>query len=563
MSTPSLVFRPIAFGLVLTAVLAGPAAAEDGVIRLHLLWTNDIHGHVAPEPARFMDPQFPPALGGGASAARYIQELRAQSAGDPDQAVLLVDAGDTWQGAPVGTLTEGRVMETYFDAMQFDAVVVGNHEFDRGKDVPIRMSEAMRQKFLCANLYEAGTEKPVDWVEPYRVVEKAGLRVGLIGAITPATKSMAFDKNVEGLDFGPMVPALEKYRDVLLQQENVDLVMAVIHEGLPYDPEAGWKQLVQRVHAGEDLRVDPRGAMEIAHVVEGIPVMVGGHTHRGYREPWIDPVTQTMVFESYGNGSSLGHATLLVDRATKQVLGYESPRRDGTLITLFEDEWWPEEGMEDELAPYVEEARKGLDIVVGRSTVELSRRGGPLSRMGILITAAMQEALEGDFAFTNTGGLRTDLGAGPITVGNIMEVLPFGNSLVAVDMDGETIRQIIDRKSGRGSSGIAFSGMKAVVDPDAPRGSRVLELTQEDGTPIDLTRHYRVVTSDYLMEGNSGLDFLAEIPPDHVDYTGTLTREAVAAYLRAHSPVSPRSDDRWRENVGGTPASYLLRSSVP
>lgn len=330
--------RPLLIVALLLIAVAIPEVQAEEPLRLHLMWTNDIHGHVGPEPARFMNPDFPPPLGGGASAANYVNAVRASIADDPNQGLLLVDAGDTWQGAPEGSLTEGRIMETYFSAMRFDAVTVGNHEFDRGKEIPIRMSEAMHAKFVCANLYKAGTDEHVDWVEPYRIVEKAGLRVGIIGVITPHTAAMAFEEHIEGLDFGPLVPSIEKYRDILVQQEGVDLVVALMHEGLPYDPEEGWKSLTERVKAGVDLREHPRGAMDIAHVVEGVPIMVGGHTHRGYRQPWIDPVTQAMVFESFGNGSSIGHAVLLIDPVTKQVLGYESPRRDGTLITLFEDE---------------------------------------------------------------------------------------------------------------------------------------------------------------------------------------------------------------------------------
>jgi len=107
---------------------------------------------------------FPPPLGGGASAAAYIEKLRAEAVRHANEGLVLVDAGDTWQGAPVGTLTEGAIMETYFDVLQYDAVVPGNHEFDKGKDIAIRMSRNMRHPFLCANIYRAGTQELVDWV---------------------------------------------------------------------------------------------------------------------------------------------------------------------------------------------------------------------------------------------------------------------------------------------------------------------------------------------------------------------------------------------------------------
>jgi 2',3'-cyclic-nucleotide 2'-phosphodiesterase (5'-nucleotidase family) len=543
-------------------VAAQPERAAGDRARVHLVFTNDVHGHVAPEGATFMNPNFPPPLGGGASAKAYVDKVRRQIAGDPDACMVLVDAGDTWQGAPVGTLTQGAVMETYYNTLDYDAVVPGNHEFDKGQDIAIRISRNLERPFLAANIFKAGTDSLVDWVEPYRVLECAGLRIGLIGANTPGTEHMAFAENIAGLDFRQVLPEIEKWRDHLLQNEKVDLVFVVIHEGLPFDPEREWADLQSRVRRGEDIRANIRGAMELAHVLEGVPVIVGGHTHRGYREPWIDPKTQALVLESFGNGSSLGHIILEVDRATKQIVRWEAPRRDGVLVTLFEDEWWPDEDMRGRLRPFIETAQQGLDTRVGASRIELSRRGGANSPMGNLVTDAMKEETSAALAFTNLGGLRTDLPAGNITAGDLLRVLPFDNTLVVVDMDGRLIRQIFERKSGRSSSGIAQSGASVVIDPDAPEGQRVRELSI-GGEPIEPDRKYRVATTDYLMEGNSGLGLLAEIPPDQVAYTQTLDRAALVRYLEKHSPVSPRPDDRWRERKGAPRAAYLDNWPVP
>jgi 2',3'-cyclic-nucleotide 2'-phosphodiesterase (5'-nucleotidase family) len=546
--------------LVVAALPATQAQAE--MARLHLVWTNDIHGHVAPEGARFMNPNFPPPLGGAASAAAYIENLRKFAAKQPNEAVILVDAGDTWQGAPIGTLTDGKVMEKYFDILDYDVVIPGNHEFDKGKDIAIRMSHNMKHKFVCANIYKEGTNQLVDWVEPYRIIERAGLRIGIIGATTPGTKDMAFEENIAGLAFGPVLPAVERWRDHLYNKENVDTVFLVVHEGLPFSAEEQWKNLQERIASGEDIREHVYGAMDLAHVLERVPVIVAGHTHRGYREPWIDPLTHAMVLETFGNGSSLGHVILEFDQDTKTMVGWESPRRDGVLITLFEDEWWPELEMQERLQPFVEEVRAGLEVTVGESRTELTRRGGNNSPMGNFVTDAMRDAFDADMAFTNNGGLRTDLPAGKITVGNLMTLLPFGNSLVVVEMDGRTVRNIFDRKAGRNSSGLSESGAQVVVDPDAPRGQRVLELTL-GGQPVQPDRIYKVVTSDYLMEGNSGLDFLAQLPPDKSTYTMLLTRAAVTRYLEKNSPIAPHRDDRWVERPGGQMAPYLQGWDLP
>ena len=109
---------------------------------------------------------------------------------------------------------------------------------------------------------------------------------------------------------------------------------------------------------------------------------------------------------------------------------------------------------------------------------------------------------------------------------------------------------------------MAQSGAQISVDPDADEGQRVLALTVGD-QPVKADQVYRVVTTDYLMEGNSGLDFLAEISPDRVNYTQVLTRDVVTRYLQGNSPVRPRRDARWVERPGGEPAAYLQGWSLP
>ena len=110
--------------------------------------------------------------------------------------------------------------------------------------------------------------------------------------------------------------------------------------------------------------------------------------------------------------------------------------------------------------------------------------------------------------------------------------------------------------SGRGSAGIAQSGAKVTVDPDAPEGERVRELLI-GGNPVHPDSLYKVCTTDYLLEGNSGLGFLAEIDPDQVYFTQTIDRVALMHYLEKHSPVAPRADDRWRERKDAPVAEYL------
>ncbi|MBU0741761.1 bifunctional metallophosphatase/5'-nucleotidase [bacterium] len=553
---------------LVSALFLASAAAADEPMRLHLIWTNDVHGHIAPEPARFMNPNFPPPLGGGASLANYVNRVRAEAA-RRGESVLMVDVGDFFQGTPVGAKTQGDAVVEYFNAMGYDCIVPGNHDFDLGRENTMRLSSQTDAPWLCANLRDESDGEIVDWCRPTLIIERGGLKIGCIGIITTGTVAMSFPQNIAGLIFDPMLPAIEKYRDELLAQ-GVDLIALLIHEGLPYDPEAGWKLII----SGEDADSDQQDAqgggygyvqggslnlMEIANAVEGIDFAVGGHTHRGYDEPWIDPMTHTMCFESYGNGSSVGHAILLVDRPTGSLVGYETPHDRGTLITLFEDELWPEETMRRTLEPYIEEAEAAMNTVVGSSAVNLTRGGPGSNLVGNVVTDAMREYFDADFSFQNLGGLRADVPSGDITAKDVFSILPFGNELVIVQMRGEMIRHIVERKVRGDSGGICISGAKIVFNKNRPNLDRVCELLI-GGEPLDPERVYHVVCTSFLMEGNSGLDFLTTIPAADINLTQITTAESVEHYLKLHSPIRPRIDDRWVENPRATQKPYLKQS---
>ena len=546
------------------------AAADDhGILRLHLLWTNDVHGHIAPESARFMNPNFPPPLGGGASAARYIKAVREQAAENPDEEVLLVDVGDMWQGTPIGSKTQGDAVIAYFNAIGYDFAVPGNHDFDKGQENAKRLALLSNFPWVCCNLREKDTGEIVDWCVPYLMLEFQGIKIGVVGIITPSTAAMSFPENITGLEFESMPKRTAEYRDKL-REMGADLVFLAIHEGLPYDPAEGWKNIAgsTETETSEEQQGTYGSAyggmnlMELVNQVPGIDFAVGGHTHRGYEKPWIDPVNHTMCFESFGNGSSIGHVILLIDRKTKTLVGYEPAHDRGTLITLFEDELWPDEDITDVIKPYNDEAERAMSRVVGSSAVALGRGGPEANLVGNLVTDAMVEYFDADFSFQNLGGLRADLPAGDLTARDIFSVLPFGNELVVVEMDGRTVRRIIERKLAGRSGGICTAGAKIAFDKTRPDYDRVVAL-EIAGQPWDPDRVYKVVCTSFLMEGNSGLDFLTAIPPDKVTPTQITTAETVERYLERHSPIRPHIDDRWVEHVGQPQAPYLARDYLP
>ncbi len=551
-------------------VQAGPDRHDDGIMRLHLIWTNDIHGHIVPEPARFMNPAFPPPLGGGYSAAHYIKDVRRQAAEEGDE-VLLVDVGDIFQGTPIGNKTKGEAVTRYFNELRYQLVVPGNHDFDKGRDNCAHLARITDCPWVSANIIDKKTGRIPDWLIPTIMLDYEGIKIGVVGITTPSTAVMSFPENIKGLEFLPMPPVIEKYRDQLKAQ-GADLILLAIHEGLPYDPKKGWERIAGRTETetaqeqqgtfGSNYSQGGMNLMELVNQVAGIDIAVGGHTHRGYYQPWIDPVHHTMCFETFGNGSSIGHVILKIDRRTRSLIGYETADARGTLITLFEDEIWPDEDMEKVLKPYRDEAEAEMGRVVGTTAVALGRGGPGANLVGNLVTDAMREYFDADFSFQNLGGLRADLPAGDLTSRDIFSVLPFGNELVTVQMDGRMLRRILERKVAGRSGGICISGAQWTFDttrPDYDRGVSLLI----GGEPWDPDRMYKVVCTNFLMEGNSGLDFLTSVPADRVTPTQITTQEAVEHYLELHSPVRPRVDDRWVEKQGAPQAPYLAQPYLP
>ncbi|NNE44422.1 MAG: multifunctional 2',3'-cyclic-nucleotide 2'-phosphodiesterase/5'-nucleotidase/3'-nucleotidase, partial [Gemmatimonadetes bacterium] len=276
--------------LSLTAAAASPGHAE--IVRLTVVHTNDIHGGIAGSDATFMNREFPPRLGGAASMATLLRKLRADvEAGDGH--FLLMDAGDTFQGTPIGTLTKGRAVIDFMNEAGYDALAIGNHDFDEGLENCVELCKRAKFPVVAANLKDEETGDVVDWVEPWIIKDYGNLRIGIIGLITPETTNMSFPANIAGLEFAPMAPVVrEAIRE--LEAQNCDVILAVGHVGIPYDPETHFNRMERDGWPAED---EPRNtAMDVAHAVEGLDAFFCGHVHKGFDDAWVMANTHTMLF---------------------------------------------------------------------------------------------------------------------------------------------------------------------------------------------------------------------------------------------------------------------------
>lgn len=540
-------------------LLIGTVWAED--LRLDLMWSNDVHGGIDRAQATFMNPEFPPQLGGGASAATLIKQVRGMS--DKQRSNLLLDIGDFFQGRPVGTVTKGRAVIEYMNAIGYDAMTIGNHEYDIMEDELINTLQLAKFPILTCNVLDKRTNEIPHYAQPYTIVNRLGLKIGLLGFTTTDTEKMSFPEHIKNVVFLSEKEAVAKYVKILREEEKVDLVIVLGHAGLPYDIVPGYlSRYDNKGNPLADTRYAVWGydAQEIAREVEGIDIFIGGHMHRGVAQPWIDPVTHTMVIQGYAYGSNLGWITLKVDPKTKTVSGYESPAmREGSMITLFEDQFIPDEDIAPMIQKQVDIAEKGMDEIIGSAGVYLSRTNvDAQSLMGNTIVDAMRHEVNADFAFMNLGGVRADIKSGPVTYRNVFDVMPFDNMVVSFKCSGEFLRRIIETRVEGGRHGMIVSGGKVVYSKKRKNFERVTSL-QIAGQPWDPNRIYTVATTDFLMQGNAGLTLLTQVPAEDITNHQVNLRDAIVNYFKKNSPIRTKIDDRWERDDNAQPTKEMIR----
>jgi len=545
-------FKKIFMFILLNSVLI---AANEQQQKLIIFYTNDLHGGITEQEADFLNPDFPPILGGGAAAANLIFQARKQAEINGN-IVLVLDAGDIFQGTPVGTKTEGQAIIEYMNDVKYDAVSAGNHDFDLGKETFINLTKSANFPILSANIIDKNTNEVFSYIKPYTIIEKEGLKLGIFGLSTEATEQMSFPDHIAGLDFASELPAAKKAVKEL-REKGVDLVIALVHTGLPYDTEEGFAEL-KELKQQNVQKQSYLNAMELANAVEGIDILFGGHIHKGYQQPWEDPENHTLCFQNYGNGGNLGMVTINIDRATKSISGYDLPGRDGGLLLLTNDEFAYDKDIYNSIKEKQEKVEQGYDDVNGTTYYALTRSSQGDSPMSNLICDAMVEATESDFSFTNFGGIRAEIKSGAITPRNVFKVLPFGNSIVVFQMKGSFLKKLVEEKLAASNRGMATGGGKIQYDKSKPENEIITSFIIQ-GQPLDPEKTYRVATTDYLAEGNSGFALLAEIDETKIARTGIILRVAVTEYIRKHSPLKIKTEIRSIKSEGQS--SYFKNSN--
>ncbi len=537
--------RQLKYILLVFIFCAALQAQDKSEQKIYIFYSNDLQAGIGKQRAVFMNPNFPPVLGGGPAASGILKKFRKKAETEGD-VVLLLDAGDIFYSSkPIGKESKGLAVIDYMNTIGYNAMVPGNHDFDLGQEVFTRIAESAAFPVLAANLNYTNKQEEPGNLKSHMILQAAGLRIGVLGIVSKSAEQNDDLTAVDGFIFSDEVPAA-KEAVAALKKEGADVIIALAHLGLPYNAEEGYTFLEQAREQNIEKNSYVNG-MDLAAGVPGIDVLVSGKIHRGYNEPWEDPENHTICVQNYANGGNLGLLILNIDKGTKKISGYQLPSVESGLLLLSEDEFWPENQMTQKIKSLQDQYESGFDDVIGITTETLYRSDRGESPLGNLMCDAMLEASGADFVFNNFTGMRLDIPIGAITPRDAADVFPFGNEIVVIELKGSLLKSLMEGSVRGAFAGLAISGGKVEYNSNFPDGNKIT-LFKIGENELDVERTYKAATTEYLAEGSYGMNALAFLPEEKFNFTGIVVRDAVVNYIRKNSPLQVKEDGRWIRN---------------
>jgi len=465
-----LVFLSI-YCLVFTMAIS---ANTQSVVTTHLtvLYENDLHGHLLP----FNDVQFGKDVGGVARRAYLMNKFKKEN---PN--TLIFDVGDMLTGTLISSLFQGAADFNIFEKMPYDAMAIGNHDFDYSLVTLRHFIQTGPKPILSANIFQ---QDNVLLTKPYIIKKLAGLNIAIIGLTTPST-SMTNSKNVVGLHFGDPTTELGKFMPEFKKQ--ADLVIVLSHLGYSVDKD-------------------------MAQKVKGIDIILGGHSHTKIDS--YEKSGNTIIVQDYMGGIFLGKLDLtIIDKKIvdqKAVLiPVNSNVPDDKAIAAY-------------LKPYADKALKKMNIIVGKTDKDLNE-----SEVGTWLCDVYRKKLNVDMALQDMAGTRTAIYKGNVTYNDIYTLLPFDNAMVVLEAKGDLIQQILNKCDKSSVSGATFNLISGKA-----------ENIQMDGKPLDLSKTYTIGANDYLANGGAGLSVMKQAKWVRTDKQ---QRDMVYDYLKEHPVMSAAS----------------------
>ncbi|HEY3042243.1 MAG TPA: 5'-nucleotidase C-terminal domain-containing protein [Pyrinomonadaceae bacterium] len=535
------------FIVLLTLILVSfPLAGSSAAKRLHIviLGTTDLHGNLFP-----VDYYTNKADNRGlAKIATVIKQARKEN-----QNVLLIDSGDTIQGTPLEYYHNKKnnqppdPMMLAMNALNYDAMTVGNHEYNFGLQVLEKARGEAKFPWLSANTYNKGTNQT--HYQPYIVKEVAGVRIGVLGLTTPGIPNWENVPNYADLEFREPMSEAKKWVPVLRQKESADVVIIAMHMGLEQDMRTG------EINPGQVT--NENRAIAIAQQVPGVDLIFMGHTHRDVPSLVINGV---QLIQSNYWGRHLARVDLYLENSG---LRWQVFARAARTIAM-DDRVAPDQELLKLGEPYDRETQAWLSRTIGSSAAELTAVEARFTDTAIidLIQRVQLEAGKADVSMAAVFNPDARIEKGPVTVRDIAGLYVYENTLVVLEVTGQQLKDALEHsakyfrpyEAGKSAADLVdekipaynfdiAEGVTYVLNIAKPIGQRIEDL-QFQGKPLAPRQKLRLATNNYRVNGGGGYTMYKGAPV--VYRSSEEIRELIIDWVERHKTIPTEPTNNWR-----------------
>ena len=539
----------LALMLSLAASVLTTSGGDAAPARAHvtILSTTDLHGNILPLDYYTNKPDER----GLAKAATIIRQARKENAN-----LLLLDSGDTIQGTPLAYYHNRKnnappdPMMLVMNELAFDAMAVGNHEYNFGLKVLEKARREARFPWLSANTYEKGTDRT--HFDPYLVKELNGVRVAVLGLTTPGIPNWENTQNYAGLEFRDPVAEAKKWVAVLREKERADLVVIAMHNGLEEDLRTG--------ETNPSQVQNENSAVRLAEEVAGVDVILMGHTHRDVPSLFINGV---LLAQANAWGRHVARVDVYLEKAETGDGRWRVAAKSSRTIPLTE-----KVGVDPEVAklvaPYDRETQSWLNTEIGVSPADMSAEEARFRDSALLdlIHRVQLDVGKADVSMAAVFNPQARIQRGPVTVRDIAGLYVYENTLVVLEVTGRQLKDALEhsakyfRAGAPGASpadlvdekipGYNFDiaeGVSYDLDLTKPIGERIQNLRFR-GKPLSDTQKLKLATNNYRVNGGGGYTMYANAPV--VFRSGEEIRELIIDWVERNRRIPAEPTNNWR-----------------
>ena len=442
-------------------------------------------------------------VGGVVRRARYFDAVRMQN---PN--TLVLDAGDVFQGTPFYNFFLGEPDIKAMNLMAYDGMTVGNHDLDNGMQNLRKQTQFSHFPVLNANIIDEKTGLLA--FRPFNIYHVNGLKIAVIGLMSEHSWQAVGSDNKVGYRLRDPFEVANELVPMLKPQ--VDLIISLHHMGIWEDEKFPLK-------------------------VPDVDIVIGGHSHTKMPEAKLiknkndNGIGGTLVQHAYYMGVYVGRIDLTLN-AARQIESYQSG-----LVLM--DKRFDKQPVKEMLSSYGDQLSASMDKVIAESMDDMSTDGkynGPFA-LGSLVADILRETQNTEVGIMNSGGIRSDLPKGPISIGQVYEIMPFDNDIVSFEMQGKNLQKIVQTSAGRlgVSKNLQFSGLKYSLK------NKKVQQVWIQGQPLQAERWYRVSAPTYVFDGNEAIVFEGT---RKAEIRGLLIRDVLIDYLQKKGKVQAPQDQR-------------------